>query len=210
MRLGILGGTFDPIHFGHLFIAEEARVRFALEKVLFIPNGEPPHKQYHGQASPMHRHAMTLLATADNRHFATLDLETERPGPSYTVETLTLLRERDRHVELFYITGVDAISELLTWKDHAEVIRLATFIAATRPGFDMQELNLRLPPAYLQHILTLETTALNISSTAIRQRLRDGLPVRYLTPDRVVEYLQKHRLYIDEPAEPGDRRRDCE
>lgn len=195
MRLGILGGTFDPIHHGHLFIAEEARVRFALEKVLFIPNGRPPHKQDYALTPAQHRLAITELAIQSNPAFACSPMETQRPGPSYTIETLTLLSEQHPEAELFYITGIDAVAEIQTWMRPEEVIRRATFIAVTRPGFDADLLRERLPETYLQRILVLDTTELGISSTDIRARIREGRPARYLTPDSVLDYIYRHRLY---------------
>jgi nicotinate-nucleotide adenylyltransferase len=195
MRLGIMGGTFDPIHYGHLFIAEEARVRFDLSHVLFIPNGQPPHKKEYGLTPSQHRFAMTLIATHTNKAFRCSPLELNRPGASYTVDTLIALREQHPDAELFYITGVDAIADILSWKRHEEVIQLATFIASTRTGLDLSTLKDRLPQAYLERILLLGSLTLGISSTELRARLRQGLPIRYLTPDGVLEYIQKHGLY---------------
>ena len=208
-RLGILGGTFDPIHNGHLFVAEEARVRFALDTVLFVPNGAPPHKAGDRLTAAQDRYEMTRLAIADNPAFACTTLELDRSGPSYTVDTLATLRARYPTTELFYITGIDAIAELLTWRRHAEVIRLATFIAAARPGFDLQTLPDLLPAAYRERILLLDTTAQGISSTDIRERTRAQLPTRYLTPDGVRDYIREHHLYEDNLYEhkavpPGD------
>ncbi|HLK59403.1 MAG TPA: nicotinate-nucleotide adenylyltransferase [Chthonomonadaceae bacterium] len=201
MRLGIMGGTFDPIHFGHLFVAEEARVRFRLNNVLFVTNGTPPHKKEYALTPAKHRYAMTLIATFGNQAFGCSPMELNRPGPSYTVETLTLLRQQHPEAELFYITGVDAIADILTWMRHEEVIQLATFIAATRPGFDPRTLKDRLPLPYLERILLLGSTSLGISSTEIRERIRLNLPVRYLLPDSVLEYIVQNGLYQD-PSEP--------
>ncbi len=195
MRLGIMGGTFDPIHFGHLFIAEEARVLFRLARVLFIPNGSPPHKPDRAITPAVHRYNMVQLATSSNPTFECSPVELNRSGPSYTVDTLGLVQEAYPDAELFTITGVDAIAEILTWNRHAEVIQKTTFIAATRPGFDYQILNDRLPAAYLNKILKVGATALGISSTDIRGRVRQGRPIRYLTPDNVTEYIAKHSLY---------------
>lgn len=195
MRLGIMGGTFDPIHFGHLFVAEEARCRFGLDKVLFVPNGVPPHKKGYAITPPIHRYNMALLATHPNGAFGCSPLETTRTGPSYTVDTLMQLRAQHPDAELFYITGVDAVADILSWKRHEEVIQLAAFIAATRPGFDLRSLKERLPAAYLTRILLLGSTAIGISSSDMRQRLAQGLPVRYMTPDGVIDYIRKHNLY---------------
>jgi nicotinate-nucleotide adenylyltransferase len=195
MRLGIMGGTFDPIHYGHLFVAEEARARFALDRVLFVPNGAPPHKEEDLLTAAQDRYEMTRLAIADNPAFACTTLELDRPGPSYTVDTLTTLRDQYPSAELFYITGIDAIADILTWRHHAEIIRMATFIAAARPGFDLKTLQDRLPTTYLERILLLGTTAQGISSTEIRERIRARLPIRYLTPEEVRNYIREHHLY---------------
>jgi nicotinate-nucleotide adenylyltransferase len=194
-RLGVMGGTFDPIHYGHLFVAEEARARFALDHVLFVPNGAPPHKKEYLLTAARDRYEMTRLATANNPAFTCTALELDRPGPSYTVETLATLRAQYRHAELFYITGIDAIADILTWRHHAEIIQMAAFIAAARPGFDLKTLQDRLPAAYLERILLLGTTAQGVSSTEIRERTRAGLPIRYLTPEEVRNYIHEHRLY---------------
>lgn len=199
MRLGIMGGTFDPIHYGHLFVAEEARVRFRLNNVLFVPNGRPPHKKEYALTPARDRYAMTLIATHANKSFGCSPTELNRPGASYTVDTLTLLREQNPDAELYYITGIDAIADILTWKRNEEVIQMATFIAATRPGFDLLSLKDRLPQPYLERILLLGSTALGISSSEIRERLRQNLPVRYLTPDGVLDYIEKHNLYASRP-----------
>ena len=200
MRLGIMGGTFDPIHYGHLFIAEEARVHFRLNSVQFIPNGSPPHKPDRAITSATHRFAMSLIATGPNPAFGCSAIELNRPGPSYTVDTLDFVRREYPTAELFTITGVDAIAELLTWKRHEEVVEKTKFIVATRPGFDLQILKERLPRAYLEKILLVGSTELGISSTDIRTRMQQGLSIRYLTPDGVVEYISTHRLY--RAAEP--------
>ncbi len=197
MRLGIMGGTFDPIHFGHLFVAEEARCRFGLDKVLFVPNGVPPHKKGYVITAPSHRYNMALLATHPNGAFGCSPVEVTRNGPSYTVDTLTQLRQQHSDAELFYISGVDAVADILSWKRHEEVVQLATFIAATRPGFDLRSLKERLPGAYLTRILLLGSTAIGISSSDMRQRMAQGLPIRYMTPDVVIDYIRKHNLYAN-------------
>ena len=194
MRFGILGGTFDPIHFGHLFIAEEARVRFRLDRVLFVPNGTPPHKPEGDRTPARHRFAMTGIAVADNPFFECSALELNRPGPSYTVDTLAALRAERPDAELFYITGLDAIADLMTWKRHEEVIAAASFIAARRPGTDPDVLRERLPAAYRERVLLLGSAEIGISATDIRERLRTGQAARYLLPDAVLAYAAKHRL----------------
>ena len=195
MRLGIMGGTFDPIHYGHLFIAEEARVRFHLDRVLFIPNGSPPHKPDRAITPAAHRFAMARIATQSNAAFECSAVELDRSGPSYTVDTLGLLGEEYPVADLFTITGVDAIAEILTWNRHAEVIQKTQFIAATRPGFDFEILKKRLPKSYLDKIAAVDSTALGISSTDLRARVQQGRPIRYLTPDGVADYIAQYRLY---------------
>jgi len=197
MRLGIMGGTFDPIHNGHLFVAEEARILHRLDRVLFVPNGRPPHKKAYELTHASERYAMVEIATRSNPYFECSALELHRSGPSYTVDTLAQLRAQQPDVDLYYITGVDAVADILSWKRHREVIRLAHFIAATRPGYSLTELRDRLPADYLDRILLIGTTSLEISSTDLRARVGRGLPIRYLTPDGVVDYIVEHRLYAD-------------
>lgn len=195
MRLGIMGGTFDPIHYGHLFIAEEARTRFRLQQILFIPNGEPPHKQDYQVTSASRRYSMAMIAVHGNSAFSCSPIEVERAGPSYAAETLVAIHDQQPHSELFYITGIDAISDVLNWHQHSELFRLAKFIAAARPGYPMELLKDRLPSNYLERILPLVTTSPDISATEIRRRALQNLTIRYLTPDGVVDYIHKHRLY---------------
>ncbi len=197
MRLGIMGGTFDPIHNGHLFVAEESRLNFQLDRILFVPNGSPPHKQESDVTAEEHRYEMTRLAILSNLHFQCDDLELKRQGPSYAVDTLKELKNNHSGAELFYIAGMDALAELLTWKNHAAVIEMATFIAATRPGYDTELLRKRLPEHYLNRIVRLDvySVGLDISSTAIRSRLSVGESVRYLMPDSVLEYIEANQLY---------------
>ncbi len=195
MRLGIMGGTFDPVHFGHLVIAEEARYEFALDRVVWVPAGDPPHKQSREVVSQEHRYAMVLLATAGHPAFEVSRLEMERSGPSYTVDTIRSFSELKPEAELFFITGADATLEILTWHRHEDLVRLCRFIAVTRPGYDLNRLNTVLPESYLPRISTIQAPGVDISSTDLRARLRNGEPVKYLVPDDVEAYLRKHRLY---------------
>ena len=195
MRLGIMGGTFDPIHNGHLFVAEEARTHFRLNNVLFVPNGSPPHKREDGMTAATHRYAMAVIATHSNPAFSCSPVELNRTGHSYTVDTLDMIQNQNPGAELFTIVGVDAIADILTWKRHEDVMRKTTFIAATRPGFDLNDLKERLPQTYQERILMIGSTVLEISSTDLRSRVRQGHSIRYLTPDGVVEYITKCRLY---------------
>lgn len=191
-----MGGTFDPIHYGHLIAAEEARFVFGLSQVIFVPCGIPPHKKPYKVTSPEHRYAMTILATENNPHFIVSRVEIDRPGPSYTVDTVKIFRQQfGNRVELFFITGLDAVLEILTWKSHEELIHLCHFIAVTRPGYDASKLQKSLPAAYLERIDLLTIPGMDISSTMIRERVRRGQPIRYLTPDPVCHYIAKHQLY---------------
>jgi nicotinate-nucleotide adenylyltransferase len=195
MRVGMMGGTFDPIHYGHLFLAEAARVEFNLERVLFIPNGTPPHKKTYNLTPAEHRFEMTRIATATNPYFECNDTEMHRTGPSYAVDTLTSLKALLPEAELYYITGVDAVAEVLTWRNHEKVFELAQFIAASRPGYDSDSLTSRLPATYLERIQHISSLSVDTSSTEIRSRLSKALPIRYLIPDEVLEYICKHNLY---------------
>jgi nicotinate-nucleotide adenylyltransferase len=195
MNLGILGGTFDPIHNAHLFIAEEARVRFAMDRVVFVPNALPPHKQSYPVSDPRHRHEMVELAIESNPFFECSRMEIDRPGPSYTVETLLALRNQWPDAELYFITGMDTIGEIPTWFRPDEVIRLARFIVAERPGYDWEAAQKDLPAELIERVRPLDSHHLDISSTEIRVRVQQGLPIRYLAPDPVVAYIQEHALY---------------
>jgi nicotinate-nucleotide adenylyltransferase len=195
MRIGLMGGTFDPVHYGHLVIAEVARDEFSLDQVVWIPAGDPPHKKDYAVTPQEHRYAMVVLATAANARFVVSRLELERQGPSYTIDTIRSLQQARPGTELFFITGADAILEILTWHRHADLIRTCRFIAVTRPGYDLSRMGAILPPDYLRQISTLTAPGVDISSTSIRERLRTGAPVRYLVPDVVEAYLRKHRLY---------------
>ncbi len=191
-----MGGTFDPIHYGHLLAAEEARFRFNLKQVIFIPSGVPPHKKPHEVTTAEHRYAMTVLATASNPCFVVSRIEIDRKGPSYAVDTVKILRQQfGEGVELFLIIGLDAALEILTWKNHHELIRLCQFITVTRPGYDVKKLHEYLPHHYLERINLLSMPGIDISSTMIRERVQKNETIRYLTPDSVCDYIAKHGLY---------------
>ncbi|HEX4840545.1 MAG TPA: nicotinate-nucleotide adenylyltransferase [bacterium] len=199
-RVGVMGGTFDPIHYGHLVTAEEARVHFELSQVLFVPNRYPPHKDLDGVSAPEHRYHMTLLATATNPDFAVSRLEVDRPGPSYSIDTIRELRQVYQADALFYITGADAILQVVrgAWEGSAELLTLCQFIAASRPGFPIDVHDLRrfnVTGQQLSNIHVIEIPALAISSTDIRRRVTAGLPIRYLVPEPVETYIHKHGLY---------------
>jgi len=197
MRLGIMGGTFDPIHFGHLVTAEEALVQFNLDKVIFMPAGQPSHKPEVAVTRPEHRYLMSVIATSANPDFDVSRDEIDRGGPTYTIDTMLALREtHGPKAELYFITGADAVWEIATWKDASRFEGLCTFISATRPGYDLQGA-LEEHAATLSHLSIefIEVPALAISSTDIRKRVQQRHPIRYLTPEPVVSYIHKYNLY---------------
>lgn len=200
MRLGIMGGTFDPVHYGHLVTAEEALAQFRLDGVVFMPTGSPVSKQHKTVTPAQDRYLMTVIATAANPDFSVSTLEIDRPGPTYTVDTMRQLREvYGAAVEVFFITGADAVWDILHWKDPADLARLATFIAATRPGYDLSRFSAELPePPEAPRVEFMEVPALAISSTDIRARIAEGRPVRYLLPEAVAAYIAKRRLYRED------------
>ena len=196
-RLGIMGGTFDPIHNGHLVTAEQAFDDLGLDLVAFMPAGSPAFKQDRAVTSGEERFAMTLLATADNPHFVASRFEVDRPGVTYTADTLRLLRELyPPNVEFYFITGADAITEIVSWRDAEDIARLAHLVAATRPGYDLDRAWDAITASGLDFDVTyLSVPALAISSSHLRERVRAGQSLRYLTPDQVTGYLHKHGLY---------------
>ena len=199
-RVGIMGGTFDPVHHGHLVTAEEARVQFTLEHVYFVPNRFPPHKQLDQVTDPEHRFRMTSLAVRTNPRFSVSRLEIDRRGPSYTIDTLLALRAEHSARDLYYITGADAILQIVRgeWERSAELLTLCQYIAASRPGFPIDVHDLRrynVTRQHLDNLHVMEIPALSISSTDIRRRVAEGRPIRYLLPDEVAAYIAEHGLY---------------
>ena len=197
-RLGIMGGTFDPIHYGHLVAAEMARGEFNLNKVLFIPTGTPPHKNRKDISNSELRYEMVERAIQDNPEFDSSALEIERKGLSYTVETLRILRRAWPDHELYFITGTDALREIFSWREAAEILTLTKFIGAARPGFEASDFLLKVQqehPEAQGRIHHLEVPALAISSTDIRARVRHGQPIRYLLPEPVRLFIQQQGLY---------------
>jgi nicotinate-nucleotide adenylyltransferase len=188
--VGIMGGTFDPIHLGHLVTAEQARADLDLDEVVFTPAGRPYQKD--GPTSGEHRYLMTVLATAANPAFSVSRAEVDRDGPTYTVDTLRRMKSRLPEDRLFFITGADAILNILTWKDADECLRLADFVAATRPGHDLSVLEAE---GLMSRVRVLDVPALAISSTDIRERFEKGRSVSYLIPLAVEQYARKHGLY---------------
>jgi nicotinate-nucleotide adenylyltransferase len=193
-RLGIMGGTFDPIHHGHLVTAEEALWQFHLDEVVFVPTGQPWMKADRRVAPAEDRYLMTVIATSSNPRFTVSRDEVDREGPTYTRDTLAALREgAEQPPDMYFITGADAMLEIVHWKDPEDVFALAHFIAATRPGYELQ----RLEDEDLssRHVSVMHVPALAISSTDIRRRVREGDPIRYLVPEGVQTYIEKTGLY---------------
>ena len=194
-RVGVMGGSFNPIHIGHLVTADEARHSFDLDEVLFVPAGHPWQKDVHDVAPAEHRHMMCVIATSQDPTFRVSRIEIDRPGPTYTLDTLRALKDERPLDELFFITGADAILQILTWRDPEAVLREARFIAATRPGYDLDRLEKELPEGLEDRVAIMEIPALAISSTDARIRAREGRPIRYLVPAGVAEYREKNGLY---------------
>jgi nicotinate-nucleotide adenylyltransferase len=187
-RIGIMGGTFDPIHNGHLVAASEVQQHFGLDEVLFVPTGQPWMKP--AVTDSEHRYLMSVIATAANPRFTVSRVDIDRNGPTYTIDTLRDIRKLHQDADLFFISGADAIAQILDWKNVDELWSLAHFVAVSRPG---HELVISALPA--QEVSSLEVPALAISSTDCRSRVSRGFPVWYLVPDGVVQYISKHHLY---------------
>jgi len=198
MRLGVMGGTFDPIHHGHLVAASEAQSLFGLDEVVFVPTGEPWQKQGRDVAPAEHRYLMTVVATASNPRFTVSRVDIDRDGPTYTIDTFRDLHAQRPDDELFFITGADALAQILSWKDSDELFDLARFIGVTRPGYELSESGLPADRVDLQ-----EVPAMAISSTDCRERVARAEPVWYLVPDGVVQYISKHHLYSSPTATPS-------
>ena len=196
-RLGIMGGTFDPIHNGHLVCAECAFDALDLDMVVFMPAGSPAFKQGKQVSTGEDRYAMTLLATSDNPHFVATRFEVDRPGGTYTADTLQLLRDLyPDNVEFFFITGADASADVVAWRNADRVAALAHLVGATRPGYDLGRAESAIESSpYDFDVTYLEVPALSISSSYLRERVREGKSLRYLTPDPVTGYIHKHQLY---------------
>ncbi|HEY2207112.1 MAG TPA: nicotinate-nucleotide adenylyltransferase [Pseudonocardia sp.] len=189
-RIGVMGGTFDPIHHGHLVAASEVSDRFELDQVLFVPTGEPWQKSNRVVSSAEDRYLMTVVATASNPQFSVDRADIDRAGATYTVDTLRELRVRYPAAELYFITGADALSQILSWHRVEELFELAHFVGVTRPGYELADTH--LPKG---SVTLVEVPAMAISSTECRQRVAEGRPVWYLVPDGVVQYITKRCLY---------------
>ena len=193
--MGVMGGTFDPIHYGHLVTAEEASQQFELDQVVFVPTGDPWMKGQTAVSPAEDRYLMTVIATASDPRFRVSRTEIDREGPTYTVDTLRDLRkDLGPDADLFFITGADAMLEIFQWKDPTELFGLAQFIAATRPGYDLDAFTASTPHDH-HDVKVMQIPALAISSTDIRARVASGRPIRYLLPEGVKTYIEKAGLY---------------
>lgn len=189
--IGVMGGTFDPIHYGHLVAASEVAARFALERVVFVPTGRPWQKSGREVTDPEDRYLMAVIATAADPRFDVSRVDVDRPGPTYTVDTLRdLSGEYGPGTPLAFITGADALADILSWRDHEEVLRRAHLVGVSRPGHRLS--GDRLPEG---SATLVEIPALAISATDVRERVAQGRPIRYLVPDGVREYIGKKNLY---------------
>ncbi|HPU14010.1 MAG TPA: nicotinate-nucleotide adenylyltransferase [Aeromicrobium sp.] len=192
-RIGVMGGTFDPIHHGHLVAASEVQSWFDLDEVLFVPTGQPWQKADRQVSPAEDRYLMSVIATAANPRFNVSRVDIDREGFTYTIDTLRELSAKNPAADLYFITGADAMAQILSWRDHDELFELAHFVSCTRPGHELDEKLLAGLPS--DRITVVEIPALAISSTDCRSRVASGEPVWYLVPDGVVQYIGKHGLY---------------
>jgi nicotinate-nucleotide adenylyltransferase len=187
VKIGILGGTFNPIHYGHLILGEQVRVQLKLDKVIYVPAYMPPHKKANGIIDARHRLKMTALAVEKNKRFSVSDIEIKRRGKSYTIDTLREIKNTYPSAQLFFICGSDLVNEIPTWKNVDEIYEMATFVLAKRPGFGKRLTG--------KNFIKIHVAQVDISSSLIRDLVRQDSSIRYLTPGTVVEYIEKHGLY---------------
>ncbi|HAT1502534.1 TPA: nicotinate-nucleotide adenylyltransferase [Corynebacterium striatum] len=199
-RIGIMGGTFDPIHNGHLVAASEVAYRFQLDQVVFVPTGQPWQKAGRDVTAAEHRYLMTMVATASNPRFTVSRVDIDRKGPTYTIDTLRDLRELFPDAELYFITGADSLASIMSWHDWEVMLEMANFVGVTRPGYELSKD--MLPLESQTGIELIEIPAMAISSTDCRKRAGEGEPVWYLVPDGVVQYIAKNNLYGPNPDKP--------
>jgi nicotinate-nucleotide adenylyltransferase len=185
-----MGGTFDPVHHGHLVAASEVAGLFGLDEVVFVPTGQPWQKSDRGVSPAEDRYLMTVIATASNPRFSVSRVDVDRGGPTYTIDTLSDLHREHPDAELFFITGADALAQIMSWRDTDRLFQLAHFVGVTRPGYHLADVD--LPEG---SVSLVEVPALAISSTDCRDRVHRGMPVWYLVPDGVVQYIEKRGLY---------------
>lgn len=190
-KIGILGGTFDPIHLGHLVLAEQVREKLKLNQVIFIPCFSPPHKTRRKLSPAKDRFCMTRLALEDNPFFSVSDIELKRRGPSYTVDTLRQLKDLYPDSKIYFLTGSDVLNEICTWKDPEQIYKLVKVVIATRPGFDEFDSENH----FAKRSIIIRITGVNISSSQIRNMVKKGQSIKYLVPLKVEEYIEKRKLY---------------
>ncbi|WP_226352042.1 MULTISPECIES: nicotinate-nucleotide adenylyltransferase [unclassified Pseudonocardia] len=191
-KIGVMGGTFDPVHHGHLVAASEVADRFALDEVIFVPTGRPWQKSARDVSPAEDRYLMTVIATASNPRFSVSRVDVDRDGPTYTADTLADLHDAMPDAQLFFITGADALQQILSWHKVDELFRYAHFVGVTRPGYELADGH--LPEG---SVTTVEVPAMAISSSECRDRVASGRPVWYLVPDGVVQYISKRSLYLN-------------
>ena len=199
MKIGVIGGTFDPIHNGHLIIAEETRARLNLAEVLFVPTGQPWLKAKGPVATAEHRLEMVRLAIADRAYFKLSTVEIDRPGPSYTIDTIAELQSQlGAGAELFFILGWDSLAELPQWHEPSRLIEMCYLVAVPRPGYSRPKLKALKAaiPGISQRVMLLDKPEVDVSATVIRERVAQGLSVRHLVPEPVNRYIKQHGLYI--------------
>ena len=192
MRIGIIGGSFNPIHYGHLVSASEVCNKFKLDKVIFVPSSINPLKSTSNLAAAHHRLKMIKLAIANDPRFENSDIEIKRGSTSYTIDTIkAFVKEYGKDVNIYFIIGIDAFLEINSWASPDALLRMCKFIVTSRPGYDIREIK----PVFKKHTETMEITCLRISSSDIRKKIKSGTPIRYLLPEKVENYIQKHKLY---------------
>lgn len=199
-KIALFGGTFDPIHMGHLIIAEYVRESLELDKVVFIPSGNPPHKKGKKVTEEYIRYKMVELAVKGNDGFVVSDMELNKDTYTYTYKTLQQLKAKYDDISIFFIIGADTVLDILTWKEYEKVFKLCNFVAVARPGYDESEVKRmisRLEDTYNAHITIVETPLIDISSTEIRNRIAEGKTIKYLVADNIIEFINKNNLYKD-------------
>lgn len=201
-KIGIMGGTFDPIHYGHLLAADEAHAAFGLSEVVFIPSGHPPHKADKKLTAPEDRYIMTELATVVCPYFSVLRVETDRQGVSYTIDTLRALRTMPEYAgaHFYFITGLDAVLDIVSWKNPEEIMTMCRFVAVSRYGYTHKKME-ELPDRLRKKIIPLEIPLLAISSTELRERVRTGRSIRFMVPPTVEQFIRKKSLYRNHTEE---------
>jgi nicotinate-nucleotide adenylyltransferase len=197
VRIALFGGTFDPVHYGHLRLAEEAREAANLERVLFVPANASPFRLQEPLSAPHHRLQMLRLATADNPVFEVSELEIQRGGVSYTIDTVVAIRNQYPEATLFLIMGADALQGFMQWRSPDAIVQECSLLVGVRPTHELQAILERLPETIRQRAQPVAMPLLDISAHTIRRRVRAGRSIRYLTPPDVIKYIQQHRLYLE-------------